>query len=608
MTPVRVVGGGPGGMLLAHLLARAGIPVTLLEAHKDFDRRFRGDSLHPWTLELLDQLGLADGLLALPHHPARWFRFHTPAGTLTPTDYGALDSRFPYVALMPQARFLDYLASESLRYPSFELRTGARVSGLVEEDGVVTGVRIGEEELPASLVVAADGRFSKVRNLAGLPARSLGAQTDILWFELPHRDTDPPDADVDLYFGADHYVGLLAGPENWQVGYSLPKGGYAAARAAGVEPIRAFLREHVGWLADRADLLAEFGQTTLLSVEIARVDTWHRPGLLLIGDAAHVISPVGGNGILMALQDAVAAANRLVPALRSGGVHETDLIAVQADRQAGRPEAVFFPRSALKPVQAAAMLRAGLDLDGELLALAAASHSGEPGHLDGAARILAGAGLDEGFLQNTPDLPLDADLAAAWRVAGTPPSSLAQNCSGKHAAMLATCVANGWDLATYRDPGHPLQRAVRAHVEALTGADATHVAVDGCGAPLFSTTVAGLARAFAALATADPGTPEGRVAAAIRGNPWWLGGTGRLPTRLIEAVPGLIAKDGAEGVFAAALPDGRALAVKVLDGSPRPLPAIVAAVLGTVPEEIAHVPVLGHGVEVGSVEAVGSSS
>lgn len=338
MDPVRVVGGGPGGMLLAYLLARAGIPVTLLEGHRDFDRRFRGDSLHPWTLETLDELGLADDLLRLPHFPARYFRFHTPAGTLTPTDYGALDSRFPYVALMPQARFLEFLAAKAAELPTFELRLGARVTGLVVRDGVVTGVEVGGdfggEELPASLVVGADGRFSKVRTLAGLPATSLGAQTDVLWFALPRRADDPPEADVDLYFGADRYVGLLGGPDEWQVGYSLPKGGYAAVRAAGVEPIKEFLREHVPWLADRADLLTDMNRTTLLSVDIARVERWYRPGLLLIGDAAHVISPVGGNGILMALQDAVAAANRLVPALRAGGVHETDLSAVQQDREA----------------------------------------------------------------------------------------------------------------------------------------------------------------------------------------------------------------------------------------------------------------------------------
>jgi FAD binding domain len=160
-------------------------------------------------------------------------------------------------------------------------------------------------ELPADLVVGSDGRFSKLRRLADLPARSLGASSDLLWFRLSHHDTDPPDADVDLFFGRDHYVGLLAGPQGWQVGYSLPKAGYPAARDAGVAPIRRFVDQHIPWLSDRTHLLTDFAQTTLLSVDISRV----RQGLLLISDAAHVISPVGGAGILMAVQDVVVAAN-----------------------------------------------------------------------------------------------------------------------------------------------------------------------------------------------------------------------------------------------------------------------------------------------------------
>lgn len=273
----------------------------------------------------------------------------------------------------------------------------------------------------------------------------------------------------------------------------------------------------------------------------------------------------------------------------------------------GDQDAAFFPRSSLKPVQAVAMLRAGLDLDGELLALACASHSGEPAHLDGVRRILAAAGLTEADLQNTPTLPLDGDAAFAWRVAGNGPASIAQNCSGKHAAMLATCVAAGWDPAGYRDPVHPLQQAIRAAVAELTGdGDPVHVAVDGCGAPLFSCTVAGLARAFATIATAAPGTAAHRVASAVRAHPWWVGGSGRFATRLIEAVPGLMAKDGAEGVFAAALPDGRAIAVKIADGSPRPVPAVVTAVLRTlgvaVPDAVGRVDVLGHGRSVGEVQ------
>ncbi|OLR93016.1 FAD-dependent oxidoreductase [Actinokineospora bangkokensis] len=331
--PVVVVGGGPGGMVLGYLLARAGVRTTVLESHGDFARRFRGDSLHPYTLELFDQLGLAEELLRVAHHPARYFRFHTPHGPVTVADYAKVRSRFPYVALMPQARFLDFLAARAAELPGFELRMNTRVTGLLrDDDGVVTGVRHRDGEVRARLVVAADGRFSKVRALAELPATSLGAATDLLWFTLPRRAGDPPDADVDLYFARDNYLGLLGGTDTWQVGYSLPKGGYAAAREAGVEPIRAAVRELVPWLADRVDQLAEFSDTTLLSVDISRVHRWHRPGLLLIGDAAHVISPVGGNGILMAVQDAVAAANHLVP-LGAGPVPEEVLAAVQAERE-----------------------------------------------------------------------------------------------------------------------------------------------------------------------------------------------------------------------------------------------------------------------------------
>ncbi|MHA6626825.1 asparaginase [Pseudonocardia sichuanensis] len=291
-------------------------------------------------------------------------------------------------------------------------------------------------------------------------------------------------------------------------------------------------------------------------------------------------------------------------------VHRGHLVVLGPDGavrlRRGDPDVTFFPRSALKPVQAVAMLRAGLDLDGQLLALACASHSGEPDHLDGVRRILDGAGLETSDLQNTPALPLDADAASAWQAAGNGPSSLTQNCSGKHSAMLATCVAAGWDRAGYRDPAHPLQQAVRAAVAELTGdGDPAHTTVDGCGAPLFSCTVAGLARAFARIATAAPGTPEQRVATAVRAHPWWVGGTGRFATGLIGAVPGLVAKDGAEGVFAAALPDGGAVAVKIEDGSARPVPPVVTAALGVGGlDEIGRVPVLGHGEPVGEVEPV----
>jgi 2-polyprenyl-6-methoxyphenol hydroxylase-like FAD-dependent oxidoreductase len=329
---VAVAGGGPGGLLLGYLLARAGIDVTVLEARSDFDRDFRGDSLLPYTLELFDRLGLATGLLRLDHFKARSFRFHTPSGVYSCADYDRLDTKFGYVALMPQVRFLDFLAEQAAALPSFTLRTNAKVTGLLEEDGKVTGVRYRGGEVTTSLVVGADGRFSTVRRLAGLEAKPLGATTDLLWFRLPRSPGDPPDADLDLYFGRDAYVGVLGGVRDWQVGYSIEKGSYPALRERGVEPIQAFLRERVPWLADRAHLLTDFSQTTLLSVDISRVERWYRPGLLLLGDAAHVISPVGGNGILMAIQDAVAAANRLIPALRRGDAGPAVLAGVQADR------------------------------------------------------------------------------------------------------------------------------------------------------------------------------------------------------------------------------------------------------------------------------------
>lgn len=341
MDPVAVVGGGPGGALLSYLLARAGLPVTLLESRPDFEREYRGDSLHPWTMELLDELGLVDDVLALPHVKASAFRFHTPWGTVSPAGYGRLPTRFNYVAILPQARLIELLVAKASAYDGFRLVRSAKVNGLAER-GVSYRGPDGPVELATSLVVGADGRYSAVRRLADLPAESLGATTDLIWFRLPRRDGDPVDADVDLYCGPGQYVAVLGGSDHWRVGLSIPKGGYPAARAAGAEPIRHFIRTHVPWLADRAGELADIADTTLLSVDISRAARWHRPGLrgpngrpgvLLIGDAAHVISPTGGNGILMAVQDAVVAANRLVRPLREGTLTEADLAAVQAERE-----------------------------------------------------------------------------------------------------------------------------------------------------------------------------------------------------------------------------------------------------------------------------------
>jgi L-asparaginase II len=277
----------------------------------------------------------------------------------------------------------------------------------------------------------------------------------------------------------------------------------------------------------------------------------------------------------------------------------------------GAPDAPVFPRSSNKPLQAVAMVRAGLTLPPHQLALASASHSGEPFHLDAVREMLATAGLTEAALQNTPDLPYDPDERDIWVAAHHSARPLAQNCSGKHAAMLATCRHNGWDLATYRDETHPLQRAMADTIADLAGEPVAATAVDGCGAPVMAISLVGLARAFGRIARAAPGTPEGTVADAIRAHPEYLGGTRRDVTALISGTPGAIAKDGAESVYAVGLADGRGVALKVADGGQRARPVVLAAVLralgvrSSAYARLEDAPVLGHGQPVGSVVAVG---
>lgn len=304
--------------------------------------------------------------------------------------------------------------------------------------------------------------------------------------------------------------------------------------------------------------------------------------------------------------------------VRSGvieGVHHGSVAVLTADGgvgfQLGDIEAAFYPRSALKPVQAVAMVRAGLPLEGALLSLAAASHSGEERHLEGARRILEDAGLTEDHLRNVPDLPYGAPVRDAWVREGRQPSRLAQNCSGKHAAMLCTARLNGWSLDDYLDPAHPLQQAIAEIVEDLTGQAVARVSVDGCGAPLFAVSLHGLARAAARIAAAEPGTPERLVADAMREHPEMASGDGRDVAALMRAVPGLLAKDGFEGVAVAALPDGRAVAVKVADGADRARTPVTTAALvraGVDPAVLtafAGAPLLGGGEVVGRIRPAG---
>jgi len=276
----------------------------------------------------------------------------------------------------------------------------------------------------------------------------------------------------------------------------------------------------------------------------------------------------------------------------------------------GPVTAPIFGRSTNKPLQAVAIVRAGAELDDEGIALACASHSGEPVHLDGVRRMLASIGLDEHALANTPSLPLNQDAQHAVLRARGRPTSLMQNCSGKHAGMLAACVASGWPTDTYLEPSHPLQRLVADTIADLAGEPVAAIGVDGCAAPVHAISTLGLARAFRRVATADPASPEGRVAAAMQKHPHLVGGTGRDVSRLMLEVPGLVAKDGAEAVYAAALPDGRAVALKIDDGAGRArTPVLIAglAVLGvdvSAVADLATTPVLGGGRPVGEVRAV----
>jgi L-asparaginase II len=312
------------------------------------------------------------------------------------------------------------------------------------------------------------------------------------------------------------------------------------------------------------------------------------------------------------------AAPVLAQAIRGGfveSVHRASVAVTAADGsvelELGNASDPVLPRSSNKPVQALAMVRNGLDLAPHHLALVSASHSGEDFHLAAVREILDGAGLTVADLQNTPDFPVDEQAKLDWVRAGHDKESLAQNCSGKHSGMLATCVAAGWDHTAYLDLEHPLQRACDATLAELAGEPVAATAIDGCGAPVMAVSLAGLARAFGRIASAAPGTDEARVADAIRSHPEYLGGTRRDVTTFIQRTPGAIAKDGAEAVYAVGLADGRGIALKVADGGQRARTVILAAVLRRLGVEtgalqaLEDAPILGHGEPVGSVVAVG---
>jgi 2-polyprenyl-6-methoxyphenol hydroxylase-like FAD-dependent oxidoreductase len=322
-----IVGGGPGGAVLALLLARKGVEVMLLEAHPDFDREFRGDTIHPSVMEIMDELGLADRLLELRHTKIRSLTIQTAIGPFTPADFSRLKTRFPYITLMPQTSFLEFITGEAKRYPNFRLVMRAHVRELIEEDGVVRGVRYqgrdGPHEVRALLTVGADGRGSRVRRLAGFEPVKTSPPMDVLWFRLPRKEGDPEGAMGRL--GRGHIAILLDRFDYWQAGYVIPKGTYPELRSAGIEMFRRSFGELIPEFAGRLEHLEDWRQVSLLSVESSRCPRWYRPGLLLIGDAAHVMSPVGGVGINYAIQDAVVAANVLAEPLKTAQSQLKDL-------------------------------------------------------------------------------------------------------------------------------------------------------------------------------------------------------------------------------------------------------------------------------------------
>jgi 2-polyprenyl-6-methoxyphenol hydroxylase-like FAD-dependent oxidoreductase len=318
-------------MMLGLLLARAGIEVVVLEKHADFLRDFRGDTLHPSTLEVLAELGLLEELLALPHDKVAQISAQFGDDELAIADFSRLPTRCGYIAMMPQWEFLNFLARAAQRYPNFKLMQQAQVSSLLERGGKIAGCRAASMEIEADLVVGADGRHSTVRALAGLEVQELGAPIDVLWFRISKGGKDPQGSMGRFAPGA--IFVLINRREYWQCGYVIPKGAADEVRAAGLPAFQDTIRRLVPFAAGRVGEIADWDQVKLLTVQIDRLKRWCRPGLVCIGDAAHAMSPVGGVGINLAIQDAVAAANILIEPLRRGSLSTADLEKIQARRE-----------------------------------------------------------------------------------------------------------------------------------------------------------------------------------------------------------------------------------------------------------------------------------
>jgi 2-polyprenyl-6-methoxyphenol hydroxylase-like FAD-dependent oxidoreductase len=335
-----ITGGGPAGMMCGYLLARAGVDVTVLEKHAYFLRDFRGDTVHPSTLQILHELGLLEKFLQLPHARIRQVTLELGDEHYTIGDFSRLPTAAKYIALMPQWDFLDFLVQEAKAFPNFHLRMQTEAKDLIAQKERKGGDRIagvlatgpgGHVQIRAGLTIAADGRHSTLRTKSGLAVEDLGAPFDILWLRLPHQQGDPVDL-VGRIKQGQLFVMIYRG-DYWQCAYGIPKGAFDTIRAEGIASFRARLRNVAGFAAERVSTITGFDQVKLLTVAVNRLTAWARPGLLCIGDAAHAMSPVGGVGINLAIQDAVATANILGPLLQKGVPKFSDLKKVQRRRQ-----------------------------------------------------------------------------------------------------------------------------------------------------------------------------------------------------------------------------------------------------------------------------------
>ena len=329
---VIIVGGGPAGMMAGLLFARAGVPVLVLEKHADFLRDFRGDTVHPSTMEILDQLGMLKRFLARPHDRIDTATLRVAGQDVTIGDLRFLNTPAPFIAMMPQWEFLNFLREEAEAFPAFTLETEAGVAGFVETGGRISAVRLtsGRVITAGKLVIAADGRSSLVRRDGVLPVTVLGAPMDVFWFSVPKRD-EGGEA-LRGAFEAGRILVMIDRRTYWQCALVFPKGTADALRARGIEALRADIEQAAPALGSLGDVLTDFSQMHLLSVALDRLDRWHRPGLIAIGDAAHAMSPIGGIGINLAIQDGVAAANILAKPMMAGVNSDGLLAKVQARR------------------------------------------------------------------------------------------------------------------------------------------------------------------------------------------------------------------------------------------------------------------------------------